>query len=210
MDHSLLTTLCVLSHFSCVLLFLAPWVVACQAPPSMGFSRQEYQSELPFPSLGDLPDTGIVLASLALADRFFTTEPAGKPSPLCSPLKFHHHVCLCALGKYMHINQSKCKLHQETFCFRAVFSRSYLEVCACMLIRVSHEEVKHSQRVKLKHERGGTCMPIQTIFPTSRWDLWADGGLPEFLTQTFFICLCTSHHRLARLVSAVRSGGGMA
>ena len=78
MDHSLLTLLCVLSCFSCVLLFLAPWAVARQAPPSMGFSRQEYQSELPFPSLGDLPDTGIVPASLALADRFFTTEPAGK------------------------------------------------------------------------------------------------------------------------------------
>ena len=149
MDHSLLTLLCVFSCFSCVLLFLAPWAVARQAPPSMGFSRQEYQSELPFPSLGDLPDTGIVPASLALADRFFTTEPAGKPSPLCSLLKFHHHVYLCVLGKYMHINQSKCKLHQETFCFIAVFSRSYLEVCACMLIRISHEEVKHSQRVKL-------------------------------------------------------------
>ena len=36
-----------------------PWTVACQAPPSMGFSRQEYWSGLPFPSPGDLPDTGI-------------------------------------------------------------------------------------------------------------------------------------------------------
>ena len=145
MDYSLLTAVFVLSCFSCVLLFLAPWAVAHQAPPSMGFSRQEYQSELPFPTLGDLPDTGIVPASLALADRFFATEPPGKPSPLCSLLKFHHHVYLCVLGKYMHINQSKRRLHllQKTFCFIAVFS--YLEVCACMLIRVSHEEVKHSQ-----------------------------------------------------------------
>ena len=36
-----------------------PWTVAYQASPSMGFSRQEYQSELPFPSPGDLPDPGI-------------------------------------------------------------------------------------------------------------------------------------------------------
>ena len=35
------------------------WTVACQAPPSMGFSRQEYWSGLPFPSPGDLPDPGI-------------------------------------------------------------------------------------------------------------------------------------------------------
>ena len=36
-----------------------PWTVACQAPPSMGFSRQEYWSGLSFPSPGDLPDPGI-------------------------------------------------------------------------------------------------------------------------------------------------------
>ena len=41
---------------SCVWLFATPWTVAYQAPPSMGFSRQEYWSGLPFPSPGDLPD----------------------------------------------------------------------------------------------------------------------------------------------------------
>ena len=59
-----------------------PWTVACQAPLSMGFPRQEYWSGLPFPSPGDLPDPGIKPTSPespALADRFFTTEPAGKP-----------------------------------------------------------------------------------------------------------------------------------
>ena len=42
-----------LSH---VQLFVTPWTVVYQAPPSMGFSRQEYWSGLPFPSPGDLPD----------------------------------------------------------------------------------------------------------------------------------------------------------
>ena len=42
-----------------VQLFVTPWTVAYQAPPSMGFSRQEYWIELPFPSPGDLPDPGI-------------------------------------------------------------------------------------------------------------------------------------------------------
>ena len=39
--------------------FATPWTVACQAPLSMRFSRQEYWSGLPFPSPGDLPDPGI-------------------------------------------------------------------------------------------------------------------------------------------------------
>ena len=45
----------------------------------MEFSRQEYWSELPFPSSGDLPDPGIEPSSPALAGGFFTTEPPGKP-----------------------------------------------------------------------------------------------------------------------------------
>ena len=54
------------------------WAVAHQAPPSMEFSRQEYWSELPFPSPGDLPDLGMELESLvsaASAGRFFNTAP---------------------------------------------------------------------------------------------------------------------------------------
>ena len=58
--------------------FVTPWTVACQAPPSMGFPRQENWSGLPFPPLGDLPDPVIELAPPALADVFFTTEPPGK------------------------------------------------------------------------------------------------------------------------------------
>ena len=58
---------------------MTPLTVAHQAPVSMGFPRQEYWSELPFPSPGDLPNPGIKPASSALADGFFTTEPPGKP-----------------------------------------------------------------------------------------------------------------------------------
>ena len=48
-----------LSHFSHVWLFVTPWTVARQAPLSMEFFRQEYWSELPFPSPGDLPNPRI-------------------------------------------------------------------------------------------------------------------------------------------------------
>ena len=47
------------THFSHVLLFMTTWTVACQAPLSVEFSRQECWSGLPFPSPGDLPDPGI-------------------------------------------------------------------------------------------------------------------------------------------------------
>ena len=53
--------------------------VAHQVLLSTGFSRQEYWSSLPFPTLGDLPDLGIQPVSPELAGRFFTTMPPGKP-----------------------------------------------------------------------------------------------------------------------------------
>ena len=61
---------------------MTPWPVACPAPLSMEFSRQENWSGLPLPSSGDLPDPGIKLlfpVCPALAGRFFTTEPSAKP-----------------------------------------------------------------------------------------------------------------------------------
>ena len=63
----------------CPVLFVTPWTVAHQVPLSMGFSRQECWSGLPFPSPGDLPNPGIKPASPTLAGGFFTTEPPGKP-----------------------------------------------------------------------------------------------------------------------------------
>ena len=56
-----------------------PWTVAHQASPSMGFSRQEYWSGLPFPSPGDLPNPGIELRSPALRADSLLAEPQGKP-----------------------------------------------------------------------------------------------------------------------------------
>ena len=63
---------------SCLTL-ITPWTVARQAPLSMGFPRQEYGSELPFSSPGDLPDPGIEPTSSPLTGRFFTTEPPETP-----------------------------------------------------------------------------------------------------------------------------------
>ena len=68
-----------LSHFSCVRLFLPSGTIARQAPLSMGFSRQEYWSGLPCPPPGDLPDSGIEPASPAVQVGSLPAEPLWKP-----------------------------------------------------------------------------------------------------------------------------------
>ena len=96
---------CVLSHFSCVWLCATLLTVACQAPLSMGFSRQEYWSGLLCPPPGDLPSPGFEpasLTSLALAGRFFTTSTTWK-AWTCSHMEIFayslKHMCshLCTL-----------------------------------------------------------------------------------------------------------------
>ena len=72
-------TLVKVKSLSHILLFETLWTVAYQAPPSMGFSRQEYWSGLPFPSPGDLPDPGIEPGSPALRAEALISEPPGKP-----------------------------------------------------------------------------------------------------------------------------------
>ena len=81
--------------------FVGLWAAAHQAPLSIGFSRQEYWSRLPFPSPGDLPDPGTEPTSAvspALQADSFTTEPPGKhflliTSALCSSVLYFLH-CL--------------------------------------------------------------------------------------------------------------------
>ena len=67
---------CVLVAQLC--LTLCNSIDACQVPPSMGFSRQEYQSGLPFPSTGDLPNLWIKHRSLNLQANFLPSEPVEK------------------------------------------------------------------------------------------------------------------------------------
>ena len=74
---SKLVCVCLLSHAQ---LFVNPWVVGCQAPLSMGFSRQKYWTRLPFPSPGALPNPGV------------------KPTSLVSATLQAHGLPLCHLG----------------------------------------------------------------------------------------------------------------
>ena len=70
-----------------VQLFATPWMVAYQALPSMGFSRQEYWSGLPFPSPGDLPNPGIEPGSPVLQTDALLSEP-----PILPQMVKHTHT----------------------------------------------------------------------------------------------------------------------
>ena len=86
------TVVCVLSHFSGVRLSGTPWTTAFQPPVCIEFSRQEYWSELPFPTMGDLPDPGNKLEALmspALAGGFFTTTTTWEAAETTLVLLYH-------------------------------------------------------------------------------------------------------------------------
>ena len=84
----------IVKSLSCVRLFETLWTVAHQAPPSIGFSRQEYWSGLPFPSPGDLPNPGIEPRSPAWQADALTSEPPGKP---CWVHRYLQLFCLTLL-----------------------------------------------------------------------------------------------------------------
>ena len=83
-----------LSHIQ---LFVTPWTVAYQAPLSMGLSRQEYWSGLPFPSPGNLPNPGIEPRSPALRADALLSEPPGKPKTSLNSLKLKTIVCVLSM-----------------------------------------------------------------------------------------------------------------
>ena len=87
-----------------VRLFATPWTVAYQAPPSIGFSRQEYWSGLPFPFPGDLPNPGIEPWSPTFQADALTAEPPGKQSEKKSFKDYH----LCPAAKSLQSCPTLC------------------------------------------------------------------------------------------------------
>ena len=126
---------------SCVRLFATPWTVAHKAPPSMGFSRQEYWSGLPFPFPGDLPNPGIEPRSSSLQADALTSEPPGRPTPW-------EALLVVKYLKYPHpegVSQKTCREKSADFCV-LWFPRSWL-LCVMMEERILQDYIldrKHS------------------------------------------------------------------
>ena len=76
---------------------VAPWTVAHQAPVSMGFSRQEDWSGLPFPSPGDLPNPGMEPGPPEFEADSLPTEPQGKPYHIVKGCSLMYHLLVCGL-----------------------------------------------------------------------------------------------------------------
>ena len=105
-----------------VWLFVTLWTVAYQASPSMGFSRQEYWSRLPFPSPGDLPDPGIEPRSPTSEADALTSEPPGKPHcPLRKAILWVDFSAICLLS--LQIQSSKLAL----FLFKLKMQNNHLK-----------------------------------------------------------------------------------
>ena len=86
-----------------VRLSVTPWTVAYQAPPSMGFYRQEYWSELPFPSPGYLPDLGIEPGSPTLQTDALPSEPLGNPFVINNS-----SLTMLCLIQWFLVNEGQC------------------------------------------------------------------------------------------------------
>ena len=99
--------MCLLSSSVMSDYFVTLWPVACQAPLSMGFCRQEYWSGLPFPLLGDIPNPGIKptsLASPALQVDSLILVPPGSPQlNMLDDISQYTHAHVCFIY-YKHIN----------------------------------------------------------------------------------------------------------
>ena len=109
---------------SCVWLFSTPWIVAYHAPPYMGFSRQEYWSGLPFPSLEDLPYPGIESGSPALQADALPSEPQlhirEVPVTLCDPIDSSplgtsvHKILQARILEWVAISFSNACMHAKS------------------------------------------------------------------------------------------------
>ena len=117
-----LAVLCLVAQ--CVRLFVTTWTVARQAPLSMGFSRQEHWSGLPYPPPGDLPNSGIDLGSPALQVDSLPAELPGKPRDLQGwPITNQFCLYTCVQATPLTPEQSCCRSQLTPAPFRLAQSR---------------------------------------------------------------------------------------
>ena len=151
---------CVLSSFSCVQLLVTPWTVAHQAPPSMGFSRQEYWSGVPCPSPGDLPDPGIEPGSPAAPARQAGSSLLNhRESPICRV-----HYGKRWAGWVRNWNQDCLEKYQQPQICRWYHAngRKWKELKS-LLIRVKEESEKADLKLNIQKTKIMASSPIPSV-----------------------------------------------
>ena len=113
--------------------------VTRQAP--LGFSRQEHQSGLPFPSPGDRPNTGIEPAFSALAGRFFTAEPARKSRLYGAAAAKSLQLCLTLCDPKVDIIKQKCFIFSFNMFYSNVCQVTYTQRAPSPLSRLRHTHI---------------------------------------------------------------------
>ena len=117
-----------MKSLSRVRLFVTPWTVAYQAPLSVGFSRQEYWSGLPFSSPGDLPNPGIKPRSPALQADALPSEPPGKTQ---ASFNFMAAVTICSDFGAPKIKVSHCFHCVPSICHEVMGPDAMILVSEC-------------------------------------------------------------------------------
>ena len=195
-----------LSHFSCVWLFATLWTVAHQASPSMGFSRQECWSELPFPPPGDFPNPGTEPMSpvaLALQVDSLLLSHQGSPYMTFSSVQFSCSVVSYSLQSHglQHI-RPPCSLQTlraysnsrplSQWCHPTI-SSSVIALSSCLQYFLASGSFQMSQFFKSDGQSIGVWasasvlpMNIQDWFPLG-WTGWISlqfKGLSKFFSKT--------------------------
>ena len=128
---------------------VTPWIVACQALLCMGFSRQEYWSGLPFPSPGELPDTGIESRSPELQADSLPSEPPGKPQ-LC-------HAISQYLVSHTHGKAGwclVCRFIYSTNAYRSPYTRHLLCAEDTDMHKTTLKTTEHAEFALKKKDNG--------------------------------------------------------
>ena len=137
-----ITTLLLLFSLSVMSwLFVTPWTIAHQAPLSMRFSRQEYWSGLPFPSLQGIFSTQGSNPHLLYHRWFFTTEPPGKPHLVVVFAKFDWLASICCSSYWNPMNNFKFFCQSNIFlCMREDLIQKDSEFSFGLLNNLINEE----------------------------------------------------------------------
>ena len=143
-----------LSH---VWLFATPWTVAYQTPPSMGFSRQQYWSGLPFPSPGDLPNPGMEPGSPALQADALPSEPRGKSLYNMNSIVFTSQ-CHCVSKRPIDLSISQVKVVNKASVSCGATS-SYLIYM--------YSKLRKEMREKKRQKNVWKCNSIYIVWKTS-------------------------------------------